>query len=84
MKIIIITLISISAIACWIFWPRKKPTHPEEPQNNMICMLTVDSEGNEMRILRTVKPGEKIKTISDGYIAKLKQERGQEQEQKKE
>lgn len=76
MKIIIITLISISAIACWIFWPRKKPAVPEEPKNNMVCVLTVDSEGKEMRILRRVKPGEEVTTISKGYLEKLKKERG--------
>ncbi len=74
MKIIIITLISISAIACWIFWPRKK-ANPSSAPNNMVCILTTDEQGNEMRIYRSVKPGEPVQTISDNYIDKLKKER---------
>lgn len=74
MELMLVAALSVLTFLGWIYWPRNKPQQPTQ-HSNSVCILTVDSLGNEMRIYRSVKPGEQIRTISDSYITKLKQER---------
>ncbi|RTE67347.1 hypothetical protein EH243_03875 [Amphritea opalescens] len=78
MDILIAAFILILAISGWIFWPRQRESIPLQ-QNTMVCILTTDKEGNAMRLYRRVKSDEHVKTISDSYTEKQKQDRLQGQ-----